>query len=573
MIRRVRRQFILITMSMLTAVLLIPLVALNVITEAMSYRQTRNLLEQIAVNEVQIREKPQNPEQPPQVPGSSPAAVQTTDATQTKTETQTTITESSSSFSNTDTPASPSGTTPSKTNPAKTTKSKQIQTTTKVTPPVSRETIRTTTVPTPRTTSPPARTTAPHPTQPVQTFPRDDDWHERPEPEPRQDESLWDAPYEPQSNKGIDWMCSFASIRTLAQNNPNVQPPMMPENREEFPIRGNRGGQITIDHFFCIADASGTLTELEGTEDYTEAEVQALLHQVRENGKSDGFCGTLQYYTKEMRNGSLTVFSDRSSDKLMMRRLLWVSLIVFVVMEGIVFYLTMLLTKRAMRPMQETFERQRQFISDAGHELKTPLTVISANVDILYDEIGENKWLGYIRSQTERMRLLIGDMMNLTKLEFGDKTKHFTTFSLSNAISNAVLPFESQAFEQHKTLTLDIQEDLQYTGNTEQIQQLVSIFLDNAIKYSNENGEIRVTLQQVRDKKHLKIFNTGMGIQESEREKIFERFYRSDTSRTHTTAGGYGLGLSIAKSIADTHKIKIHVESEYGQWICFLLIL
>ena len=349
------------------------------------------------------------------------------------------------------------------------------------------------------------------------------------------------------------------------------QPDQKPDRQ---PLRDKRGNEVTIDHFICFADPDGTLTKLDGTEDYTEAQAQTLVDQVRTQEKPDGFLGQLQFCRKDLSNGStLVVFSDRSAEQLLLKKLLFVSILVFFLMEGVIFFLAMILTKRAMRPMQDSFERQQQFISDAGHELKTPLTIISANVDILHDEIGENKWLGYIQSQTERMRVLITDMMNLTKLDLGDRQKDFRQFSLSSAVSSAALPFESQAFEQEKKLTLEIQENLQYTGNPEQIKQLVGIFIDNAIKYSEEHGEIRVTLQQVRDKKILKFFNTGKGVEESEREKIFERFYRSDSSRARTSAGGYGLGLSIAKTIADAHRIKIQVESEYGSWICFVLTL
>ena len=156
------------------------------------------------------------------------------------------------------------------------------------------------------------------------------------------------------------------------------------------------------------------------------------------------------------------------------------------------------------------------------------------------------------------MRVLVGEMMNLTKLEMGDKKKDFVDFSLSEAVSGAALPFEGQAFEQEKQLELEIQEDISYHGNPDQIKQLVGIFMDNALKYSKEHGEIRVTLQQVQNKKTLKVY------------KIFQRFYRSDASRARAT-GGYGLGLSIAQSIADAHKIRIQVESEYEHWICFIL--
>lgn len=166
--------------------------------------------------------------------------------------------------------------------------------------------------------------------------------------------------------------------------------------------------------------------------------------------------------------------------------------------------------------------------------------------------------------------MLIVDMINLTKLETSDSQCDFQQFSLSAAVSNAALPFESQAFEQHKHLNLEIQENISYTGISDQIKQLVGIFIDNVIKYSDENGEIRVTLSQTRDKKTLKFYNTGKGIKSKEREKIFQRFYRSDSSCTRMM-GGYGLGLLIAQSIVNTHKIKIQVESKYEKWICFTL--
>ena len=322
--------------------------------------------------------------------------------------------------------------------------------------------------------------------------------------------------------------------------------PMRQDDHGEPPFPDKKSGVVTIDHFLCFANSDGTLTRLDGTDSYTEEDAQTLLDYVLQKDKADGWYGNLQYFRRDYAMGTLVVFSDRSAERLLLHKVLLVSILVFLLMEGVVFALTMILTKRAMRPMQETFERQRQFISDAGHELKTPLTIISANVDILHDEIGENKWLSYIQSQAERMRVLVGEMMNLTKLEMGDKQKDFVDFSLSEAVS------------------------IRYHGNPDQIKQLVGIFIDNALKYSEEHGQIRVTLQQTQNKKVLKVYNTGKGIPESEKEKIFQRFYRSDASRSRAT-GGYGLGLSIAQSIADAHKIRIQVESEYEHWICFVL--
>lgn len=575
MIRRVRRQFICITMAMLTTVLLIPLIALNVITEAMSYNQTRNLLEQIAISETTVRQMPDGAppdgKQPQETTDAVPAA-----GSDTSTETTVTTTDSTTTTAETTTVQTERA--PAETKAAGNSAPTAVQTQ----PPTPRQTAApkaTTAAPratTARQTKAPVTTTkavVSRETKPAATQPPQPDPPRQTEPDLPPDPPPWwgwdDPPHDYEDNRenyaARQPVLYAMPLASLAQS-----VPMKDDGRNAPPFPDKRGDVVTIDHFLCFANAEGTLMRLDGTENYTEDDAQTLLDYVLEKGKTDGWYGSLQYFRKDYDRGTLVVFSDRSAEQLLLHKVLLVSILVFLLMEGVVFLLTMILTKRAMRPMQETFERQRQFISDAGHELKTPLTIISANVDILHDEIGENKWLSYIQSQAERMRVLVGEMMNLTKLEMGDKEKDFVDFSLSEAVSGAALPFEGQAFEQEKQLELEIQEDISYHGNPDQIKQLVGIFMDNALKYSKEHGEIRVTLQQVQNKKTLKVYNTGKGIPESEKEKIFQRFYRSDASRARAT-GGYGLGLSIAQSIADAHKIRIQVESEYEHWICFIL--
>ncbi len=577
MIRRVRRQFICITMAMLTTVLLIPLIALNVITEAMSYNQTRNLLEQIAISETAVRQMPDGA--PPD--GKQPQ--ETTDAVPaagSDTSTETTVTTTASTTTTAETTTVQTERAPAETKAAGSDAPAPAAVQTQ--PPTPRQTAApkaTTAAPratTARQTKAPVTTTkavVSRETKPAATQPPQPDPPRQTEPDLPPDPPPWwgwdDPPHDYEDNRenyaARQPVLYAMPLASLAQS-----VPMKDDGRNAPPFPDKRGDVVTIDHFLCFANAEGTLMRLDGTENYTEDDAQTLLDYVLEKGKTDGWYGSLQYFRKDYDKGTLVVFSDRSAEQLLLHKVLLVSILVFLLMEGVVFLLTMILTKRAMRPMQETFERQRQFISDAGHELKTPLTIISANVDILHDEIGENKWLSYIQSQAERMRVLVGEMMNLTKLEMGDKEKDFVDFSLSEAVSGAALPFEGQAFEQEKQLELEIQEGISYHGNPDQIKQLVGIFMDNALKYSKEHGEIRVTLQQVQNKKTLKVYNTGKGIPESEKEKIFQRFYRSDASRARAT-GGYGLGLSIAQSIADAHKIRIQVESEYEHWICFIL--
>lgn len=577
MIRRVRRQFICITMAMLTTVLLIPLIALNVITEAMRYNQTRNLLEQIAISETAVRQMPDG------APPDGKRLQETTDAVPaagSDTSTETTVTTTASTTTTAETTTVQTERAPAETKAAGSGAPAPAAVQTQ--PPTPRQTAApkaTTAAPratTARQTKAPVTTTkaiVSRETKPAATQPPQPDPPRQTEPDLPPDPPPWwgwdDPPHDYKDNRenyaARQPVLYAMPLASLAQS-----VPMNDGGRKAPPFPDKRGDVVTIDHFLCFANGEGTLMRLDGTENYTEDDAQTMLDYVLEKGKTDGWYGSLQYFRKNYDRGTLVVFSDRSAEQLLLHKVLLVSILVFLLMEGVVFLLTMILTKRAMRPMQETFERQRQFISDAGHELKTPLTIISANVDILHDEIGENKWLSYIQSQAERMRVLVGEMMNLTKLEMGDKEKDFVDFSLSEAVSGAALPFEGQAFEQKKQLELEIQEDISYHGNPDQIKQLVGIFMDNALKYSKEHGEIRVTLQQVQNKKTLKVYNTGKGIPESEKEKIFQRFYRSDASRARST-GGYGLGLSIAQSIADAHKIRIQVESEYEHWICFIL--
>lgn len=577
MIRRVRRQFICITMAMLTTVLLIPLIALNVITEAMSYNQTRNLLEQIAISETAVRQMPDG------APPDGKRPQETTDAVPaagSDTSTETTVTTTDSTTTTAETTTVQTERAPAETKAAGS--GAPVPAAVQTQPPTPRQTAApraTTAVPratTARQTKAPVTTTkavVSRETKPAATQPPQPDPPRQTEPDLPPDPPPWwgwdDPPHDYEDNRenyaARQPVLYAMPLASLAQS-----VPMNDGGRKAPPFPDKRGDVVTIDHFLCFANAEGMLMRLDGTENYTEDDAQTMLDYVLEKGKTDGWYGSLQYFRKDYDRGTLVVFSDRSAEQLLLHKVLLVSILVFLLMEGVVFFLTMILTKRAMRPMQETFERQRQFISDAGHELKTPLTIISANVDILHDEIGENKWLSYIQSQAERMRVLVGEMMNLTKLEMGDKEKDFVDFSLSEAVSGAALPFEGQAFEQEKQLELEIQENISYHGNPDQIKQLVGIFMDNALKYSKEHGEIRVTLQQVQNKKTLKVYNTGKGIPESEKEKIFQRFYRSDASRARAT-GGYGLGLSIAQSIADAHKIRIQVESEYEHWICFIL--
>ncbi|HBR30981.1 MAG TPA: hypothetical protein DD733_02745, partial [Clostridiales bacterium] len=200
-----------------------------------------------------------------------------------------------------------------------------------------------------------------------------------------------------------------------------------------------------------------------------------------------------------------------------------------------------------------------------SHELKTPITVISANADILLSNkdstIKEQlKWVEYIKTESSRMTELVNNLLFLAKTDERKKAESQSIINLSDIATSCILPFESISFEKGKTLESSIMPEVYIKGNENSVKQLVIILTDNAFKYSNDNGVIKVTVFADQDKAVLSVWNTGTPIPPDQLSHIFKRFYRIDKSRSRTE-GGYGLGLSIASSIADSHGAKITVQS------------
>lgn len=329
----------------------------------------------------------------------------------------------------------------------------------------------------------------------------------------------------------------------------------------------------SIDFFIVMADENGKYLSQLNNDDLDQSVAQNYINAILDEKATSGMVNNYQFYRLGKDNGTLMVFTDKTSEMAMLKQLLRTTVIIGIISLIILSAVAYFISLKIMHPLKIAFNKQKQFISDASHELKTPLTVISANADVLSGEIGENKWLTYIKSQTDRMNLLVNELLNLTRLENNTSQFERTDFDLSKAINNTALPFECKAFESNKKLELNIEEGMTVNGSERHIKQMAAIFIDNAIKYSNDGGKIIVTLKKVGDKKMFSVYNTGNGIKEAERDKIFERFYRSDDSRTHQAEGGYGLGLPIAKSIIDKHKFKLTVDNHEGQSICFIVTM
>ena len=305
---------------------------------------------------------------------------------------------------------------------------------------------------------------------------------------------------------------------------------------------------------------------------YSADEIYYIADILKKSGVDKGIYHSLMYEVVDDGLYTVVIVIDVSADLALMQSVFRISLVTIICSLVFVFIFSYYLSKWAIQPVKTAFENQRRFISDASHELKTPLTVISANADVLESEIGENKWLENIKSQSEIMSSLVYDLLDLAKMDETKEQLVFSEFDLSSVVLSKSLEFECTAFESGKTFEQNITENIRYTGNEDSIKHLVTILIDNAIKHSDENGIVRVALTKAGNKNIFQVYNTGNGIKNSEKDKIFNRFYRSDESRSKVT-GGYGLGLSIAKSIVDAHKGTISVDGEENKWISFTVVL
>jgi len=247
-----------------------------------------------------------------------------------------------------------------------------------------------------------------------------------------------------------------------------------------------------------------------------------------------------------------------------------------IVMLFVIFGISLFFARRAITPVEIAYEKQKQFIADASHELKTPIAVIHANAEALYANKSETiesqqKWLDYITSETDRMGTLVSDLLYLAKADSEAVNNELAPFNISNVVTDVLLAMEAVVFEKGIRLSQNIEPDLIADGVSDKIKQVILILLDNAVKYVNENGNIDVTLRKSRNHVFFSVKNTGGGIPNESLPKLFDRFYRIDASRAHD--GGYGLGLSIARAIIENAGGKIYVTSVEGESTTFVFEL
>lgn len=275
----------------------------------------------------------------------------------------------------------------------------------------------------------------------------------------------------------------------------------------------------------------------------------------------------LRYCRSVTPRGERIAFTDMSSERATLKNLTETCAAIGVLCFAAFLLISWLLARWAVKPVETAWQQQRQFVADASHELKTPLTVIMTNAELLnspdFDETRRSQFAAHILTMSRQMRQLIEEMLDLARTDSGQSTLIFSQVDLSRLISDAVLPFEPVFFEAGLTLAVDIQPRLTVRGSQQHLRQTVDILLDNARKYAAPSGEISVTLTRCGGRCRLAVSNPGPEISKADLQNIFKRFYRADEA--HTQRGSYGLGLSIARNIILRHQGRIWAESKNGR--------
>lgn len=288
--------------------------------------------------------------------------------------------------------------------------------------------------------------------------------------------------------------------------------------------------------------------------------------------KDRGYAGTYRYLRVPARGGTMYYFLDCNAN--MQNGIAFMSVTFLVFLGGVFtfFVLVWFLSKSVVYPVAESYAKQRQFITNAGHELKTPLSIIDSCTDVIEMENGESKWTEGIHGQVERLSTMTQELINMTKFEENDANMERSAFNLTESVENLLEPFQLRAEEEGLTLDLLLQENVMFFGNEKSILQVCSILADNALKYAIPNSKVEMGISAHRHRVKIVSANHAIGVSKGSHEEFFERFYRGEDSH-NTGIKGYGIGLSMARTIVQAHGGRISAISEDGDVVRFEVIL
>lgn len=284
-----------------------------------------------------------------------------------------------------------------------------------------------------------------------------------------------------------------------------------------------------------------------------------------ETGKEKGFLENYRFVVYSEELATRIIFLDCARKLYDSHRFLLSSIWMAVIGYIVFFVVILFFSGKILKPVTESYKKQKRFITDAGHEIKTPLAIIKADTEVLEMEYGENEWIDAIQMQIQRLSALTADLVYLSRMEEADNAMPMIDFPFSDVVSETALSFQALAQTQNKTFVCNIPPMLSYVGNEKAIRQLVNILMDNAMKYSPEGGFLSLTVKKAGRQLCLSVLNTTQEpITKENLNHLFDRFYRTDSSRNSST-GGYGIGLSVAQAIVSAHNGKISAASKDGQ--------
>ncbi len=357
-------------------------------------------------------------------------------------------------------------------------------------------------------------------------------------------------------------------------------PPPFPEGETFWGDKTNYNRQMEMPYqsryFWVRLSEDGSVKEINTGHiaAISSSDAKSVATDIYESGIVQGYYDNhYRYLVKQNDNGEyLVMFVDCSRDFYNANRLLIMTVLIGIISLLAMFILVYMFSGKAVAPVVESLEKQKRFITDAGHELKTPIAVISANVDVLELESGKSEWTNSIRGQVKRMTELVKNMLTLSRMEEENIHVVFSDLNLSQTIVENSASFAAVADSKGLKYNLDIAEDIHILGDKNGINQLSSLLIDNAMKYSSENGSVNVMLSKdQRGKKAIfEVSNTCDSIPEGNLDRLFDRFYRADNSRSRDT-GGYGIGLSVARAIANSHGGEIEAQRDGDHIIRFIV--
>ena len=363
---------------------------------------------------------------------------------------------------------------------------------------------------------------------------------------------------------------------------PEGEKPPLPEGTEgEVPPEPRSDMQLRYDkrrefmtaetpfetRFFTVTlDESGEVTacDVQMIAAVSEEKAGEMARALFLAGKTSGYDGTYKYRVIQTDGGSMYIFLDRSRALRSAQNFLYMSLLVAGSAAVLIFILVFIFSGTAIKPMAESYEKQKKFITNAGHEIKTPLAVINSCVEVIEMESGENKWTQGIHSQTERLAALTKSLVELARMDEGGTHLKMEEFSLSETMTEVLEPFAMMAEHKGLSFETDIQENVCIKGDMASLAQLCSIMADNAVKYTPENGSIFFSLSAKGRRIHMYSENTAEGMEKGEHKELFDRFHRGDASH-NSDKPGYGIGMSMLQAIAEAHGARAEAFSKDGK--------